>query len=102
MSLLECADVVLDNLHTAFARLQRCPRDVRCHQTVRLLNQRRIVNRRLFFQHIDAGIAHLAACQRIGKVEVIDDSAASGVDDDDPLLHLGNAVLANHLVGFFC
>ena len=67
---------------------------------MRLLDQRRAMYRWFLRENVDGSVSDLAACKRIGKIHIVDDLSAGGIDDDDILLHLRNRFFADQIFGF--
>ena len=70
--------------------------DVRRDDAVFRLQQRVVCANRLGVDHIQSRRGYFAAVERVGNVLLIDELAAGIVDENDAVLHFGDALLVDH------
>ena len=59
--------------------------------------QQRIIRAdRLGVDHVQSRCSHLSAIERVGNVLLVNELTAGVIDEDDAVLHLGDAVLVDH------
>ena len=59
--------------------------------------QQRIIRAdRLGVDHVQSRRSHLSAIERVGNVLLVNELTAGFIDEDDAVLHLGDAVLVDH------
>ena len=59
--------------------------------------QQRIIRAdRLGVDHVQSRRSHLSAIERVGNVLLVNELTAGVIDEDDAVLHLGDAVLVDH------
>lgn len=73
---------------------------MRHHHRTRMSQQAR-VNLRLLFEYIEAAAIHLSRLEGPDERGLVNDSAASCVDDDHAILHLAKLLVGEGMAGVF-
>mmetsp|Transcript_20290 Transcript_20290/g.61860 ORF Transcript_20290/g.61860 Transcript_20290/m.61860 type:complete len:510 (+) Transcript_20290:320-1849(+) len=90
---------VCDLLGDLALRLERRGAEVRRRDKLGVLNQRPLVlRRRLRLEHVNRGAGDVARLQRGEQVRLVDDAAASAVDDAHTRLHRRDRRLVDHVL----
>ena len=92
------ADVVRRAVHDALAGLLGAPGHMGGDDAVGGSEQGVVRTDGLGVHHIQAGGRQLARFQGVGDVLLVNQLSAGVVDQDGPVLHLGNAGLVDHLL----
>ena len=98
----ECLDVLHGRIHNALAALFRRPGDVRRDDAVLRFQQRVIHADRLGVDHVQSRRSDFTSIERIGNILLVDELTACVIDENDAILHLGDAVLIDHAGVFRC
>lgn len=101
-ALKEAANLTGGNPRGFFSGLLAGPGDMRRHYDVRGFQQARVRRDWLFGKYVEAATPEVAGVKRIANGVVIDERAASAVDEHRPGRHHSQLFRADHALGFGC